>query len=133
MQKGVKTMFKQIEGLPENVLGIEVSGKLTHEDYVDGMLLLCDEMLEKHKPLKMMLVIARDFGGMELSAMWDDMSYGIRHWNDLSHIAFVTDEGWIRNMTALFKPFFPGEVKFYGLDEVEQAKDWIVGARELAA
>ena len=126
-------MFKQIEGLPENVLGVEVSGKLTHEDYVEGMLPLCDEMLEKHKPLKMMLVIAKDFDGMELSAMWDDMSYGIRHWNDLSHIAFVTDKGWVRNMTALFKPFFPGEVNFYRLDEVDQAKDWIGVGRELAA
>ncbi len=126
-------MFKTIEGLPEDVLGFEVSGKLTHEDYVQGMLPLCDDMLAKHKPLKMMLVIGADFTGMELSAMWDDMSYGIKHWGDMSHIALVTDEGWIRNMSALFKPFFPGEVRFFGLGELEQAKGWIAGERDMAA
>ena len=126
-------MFKQIEGLPENVLGVEISGKLTHEDYAEGMLPLCDDILAKHDRAKMLCVIGDDFSGMELSAMWDDMSYGMKHWHDMSHIAFVTDAAWLRNMTAIMTPFFPGEVKFFDLDEVEQAKNWIAGEQAQAA
>jgi len=127
-------MFKMIEGLPENTVGFDISGKLTHEDYVDGMLPICDGVLEKFNPVKMLIVINDNFTGMELSAMWDDMSYGIKHWHDMSHIAAVTDIGWMRNMMAVMTPFFPGEVKFFKLDEIEQAKDWISAAKqELAA
>ena len=118
-------MFKVIEGLPENTVGFEISGKLTHEDYVDGMLPLCDEMLKKHKQGKMLSVMTEDFTGMELSAMWDDMTYGLKHWHDLSHIAAVTDVGWLRNMAAVMTPFFPGEVKIFKLAEIAQAKAWI--------
>ncbi len=126
-------MFKTIDDMPENVVGFEVSGKLTHEDYVDGMLPLCDEMLAKHKSVKMLLVIDESFTGMELSAMWDDMNYGLKHWHDMSHIAAVTDISWMRAMMAVMTPFFPGEVKFFKLAEVEQAKAWVLESESVAA
>ncbi len=127
-------MYKVIEGLPENTVGFEISGKLTHEDYVDGMLPLCDDLLKKHKQGKMLVVMTEDFSGMELSAMWDDMTYGLKHWHDLSHIALATDVGWMRNIAAVVKPFFPAEVKLFKLAEAEQAKSWIAAPeQEMAA
>ncbi len=126
-------MFKIIEGLPEDVLGIEASGKLTHDDYVNKLIPLCDEMLEKQSPLKMFYVIGVDFDGFELAAMWDDAAYGIKHWRDISHIAFVTDEGWMCAVAAMFAPLFPGAIRVFGLSEQEQAKDWISKAERKEA
>lgn len=118
-------MYKLIEGLPDDVLGFEISGKLTHEDYVHGMLPECDKALANNKTVKMLSVVTSGFDGMELSAMWDDMSYGIKHWHDFSKIGLVSDEKWLRNMAAIFKPFIPAEVKVFNADEFEQAKSWI--------
>lgn len=126
-------MFKIIDGLADDVLGIEISGKLTHEDYINGFIPLFDEKLEKHEPLKVICVIGDDFNGMELAAMWDDATYGIKHWRDISHMAVVSDMGWMKSMMAVFSPFYPGELRSYSLAELDKAKDWVSTSDELAA
>ena len=118
-------MFHIIENLPENVLGIEVHGKVTHKDYMEGIIPAFEEKLEHHKPLKAIYVIAEDFTGMDIAAAWDDMTYGLKHWQDISHIALISDISWIRASIAVFTPFFPGQIRFFKTDELEQAKEWI--------
>ena len=127
-------MFKMIENLPEDVLGIELHGKITHEDYINGLIPAFDAKFEKYKPLRVLTVIAPDFEGFELAAMWDDATYGMRHWSDISHIAVVCDgPPWIKSSMALFSPFFPGHVRNYDLVELEQAKKWVIDPESLAA
>ena len=117
-------MFKFIEGLPPDVMAIEASGKVTHEDYRSTLIPRAEAMMTKG-PIKMLYVIGRDFTGFELEALWDDSVFGIRHWHDFSHIAVVTDHAWLSAMVNMFKPFFHGEVRLFGLSELPAAKDWI--------
>ncbi len=119
-------MFNVIKDLPENVVGVEIHGKLTHEDYVDGLIPLFDKKIAQCKSLRVLCVINSDFTGFELAAMWDDASYGLKHWRDISHMALVCDQPvWVKGGAALFAPFFPGEMRSYDLLELEQAKKWI--------
>ncbi len=83
-------MFKFIEGLPPDVMSIEASGKVTHEDYRNTLIPKAEAMMAKG-PIRMLCVIGRDFTGFELEAQWDDSAFGVRHWHDFSHIAVVTD------------------------------------------
>ena len=126
-------MFKIIEDLPEDVVGIEAAGKLTHEDYTGKLIPLLNEALKKHDKVKLLYVIGPEFDGFELAALWDDTSYGLHHWHDVSHIAMVTEENWIRAMMAMFAPLFPGEVRIFGLSEIGHAKEWISNAHHKAA
>jgi hypothetical protein len=118
-------MFKVIEGLPGNVLGFEASGKLTHEDYTKKLVPMCEEFMESQEKARFLIVLGPEFDGMELAALWDDASFGIKHWNDISHIALVTEENWMRAGAALFAPLFPGVVRIFGLSEMEHAREWI--------
>ncbi len=127
-------MFNIIKDLPENVVGVEIHGKLTHEDYVDGLIPVFDKKIEQNKRIRVLCVIHSDFTGFELSAMWDDATYGLKHWNDISHMALVCDQPvWIKGGAALFSPFFPGEMRSYDLLELDTAKKWISGQESLAA
>ncbi len=124
--EGYYVMFNVIKDLPSEVIGIEIHGKLTHEDYVGGLIPLFDKKLEQHKPMRVLFVIGSDFKGFELAAMWDDATYGLKHWSDISHIAVVCDQpSWIKSAMALFSPFFPGEVRNYDLLELDAAKKWL--------
>jgi hypothetical protein len=120
-------MFNFMEGLPEDVLAVEASGKLTHEDYQAHLIPKADELIQKYGKIKLLYFIGDDFDGFELSALWDDTAYGLRHWSDVTHIALVTDQSWMQSMLTMFAPFFPGEVKIFTTNMLEQAKEWISG------
>ncbi len=122
-------MFTFIEGLPSDVLAIEASGKVTHDDYRNTLIPNADAMIARG-PIKMLSVIGTDFTGFELEALWDDTVFGLKHWHDFSHIAVVTDHGWLNALVNMFKPFFRGEVRLFRLAELPAAKDWITKARE---
>ena len=77
-------MFKIIEGLPQDVLAIEASGKVTHDDYRNTLIPKAEAMIAKG-PIKMLYVIGKDFAGFELEALWDDGAFGLKHWHDFSH------------------------------------------------
>ena len=117
-------MFEFIEGLPPDVMAIQASGKVTHEDYRNTLIPKAEAMIATG-PIRMLYVIGRDFKGFELEALWDDGVFGIRHWHDFSHIAVVTDHTWVTAMVNMFKPFFHGDVRLFRLAELPAAKDWI--------
>ena len=119
-------MFQLIEGLPPDVLGIEASGKVTHEDYRDFLIPRAEAMMERG-PIKMLYVLGGDFASYEPHALWDDAGFGGKHWRDFKRVAVVADVKWIRAAIELFRPIFPCEVKLFALSGIEAAKEWIDG------
>lgn len=117
-------MFKFIEGLPPDVMAIEASGEVTDEDYRKMLIPKAEVMMAKG-PIKMLYVIGRDFTGFRLEALWDDAAFGIKHWYDFNRIAVVADHNWLRAMVSMFRPFFHGDVRLFGLSDLPAAKDWI--------
>ena len=81
----------------------------------------------------MLYVIGKEFTGFELEALWDDGNLGFRHRRDFSHVAVVADQAWLRAAVDMFTPFFHGEVRTFGLSELEAAKVWIVERKPAAA
>lgn len=124
-------MFKFIDGLLADVLAIEATGKVTHEDYRDVLIPRAESMMG-HGPIKMLYVIGPDFTGFELGALSDDGKFGLRHGHDFSRVAVVSDHAMLNAMVTMFRPFFHGEVRLFGLSELPAAKDWIAeGAKKV--
>lgn len=118
-------MMKIIQDLPDDVLGIEASGTVTHADYRDTVIPAAEEKIKRHKRIRSLFILG-DLEGFEFAALWDDASFGLKHWKEFTHIAIVTDNLVVKGMTTMFAPFFPGEVRLYSSEEVEDARLWIV-------
>jgi hypothetical protein len=123
-----KTMIKFIEGLPQDVMAIEATGKVTHEDYRDTLIPKAEAMMGKG-PIRMLYVIGPECTGFEVEALWDDGKLGFRHWHDFSQIALVSDLTWVRASVNIFKPFFHCDVRLFSDSELAAAKDWITNAK----
>ena len=117
-------MFMSIEGMPADVLAIEASGQITHQDYRETLIPMAEGLMAKG-PIKMLYVIGPDFTGFDLEALWDDSAFGISHWRDFSRIALVTDHAWMGGVVTMFTPFFHGEVRLFRLAQLSEAKVWI--------
>jgi hypothetical protein len=117
-------MFTFLEGLPADVLAIEASGPITHEDY-QRLIPRAEAMMGKG-PVKAIYVLGDDVSEFSPRAFWDDQVFSIKHWHDFSHLALVTDQAWIRGMAHLFAPFFPARMKVFTKSQLAEAKAWIV-------
>ena len=124
-------MFKLIDDMLPGVLAVEATGKVTHEDYKNVLIPRAEAMMAKG-PIDMLYVIGNDFTGYELQALWDDSAFGVKHWSDFRRVAVVGDQAWLHAAVALFKPFFPCEVRLFSLSDLPAAKGWIKDAQKAA-
>jgi hypothetical protein len=113
--------------VPEtNILEITVDGKVTREEF-DEVAARMTAMIERHGEVRLLEVV-RDIGGIEPSALWEDFKFGPKHLKDISHTAVVGDQKWLEWATALVKPFLSAEVRFFRLDQIDEARRWLAEA-----
>ncbi|MCM8525764.1 MAG: STAS/SEC14 domain-containing protein [Lentisphaeraceae bacterium] len=107
----------------KNILGFEVSGKLTDDDFK----LFVPEIeanLKKHDKLRLMVVFT-DFKGWDLHALWDDIKFDFQHFNDFEKIAMVGEKSWQKWMAIFCKPFTMARVKYFEKDDIVEAMAWL--------
>lgn len=117
-------MIELIEGLPEQVVGLEAIGRVTAEDY--GVVASAMErVLTTHEQLRLMHVIGDRFTGHSASALLEDARLGLSNVRSIDRIAVVTD---LQHLRALVKGAgwsLPGELKLFSTAERAEAEAWV--------
>jgi hypothetical protein len=117
-------MIRVMDGLPENVLGLEAIGTVTDEDYENVLIPAVEEKLAAHDKIRCVYVLGDEFESWTLGAMWEDAKIGgyeLRRWET---IASVTDRESVRHAVTAFGWMIPGQVRVFELAELEDAKAW---------
>ena len=58
--------------------------------------------------------------------MWDDTRLGLSHLTGFLKLAIVSNLAWVRQSAKFFGPLVPAQMHVFALDELEDAKAWIV-------
>ncbi len=116
----------EMEGFPRDVIALSFSGLITSKDYTDSLVPLIDAAAKEHDKLKLLCVLDQYFDGYSAGAMWDDMRFGFSHLTTFSKLALVTDIDWIRKSAKLFGSLMPTEVMVFDVEDLDDAKNWIV-------
>jgi hypothetical protein len=120
-------MVERIDDMPTGTIGFQASGKLTRNDYREVLEPLLRKAAESGE-IRMLFVLTT-FDGLEPGAWFDDiktgLGLGIGHHSAWKRSAIVTDVDWIGKAFQLFAWISPGEVKVYGLGQLEDAKNWV--------
>lgn len=106
-----------------STLFLEISEKLRKEDY-EEFIQVVESMLQKHGKIRM-LVEMRDFHGWDAGALWEDIKFDVRHFNDIERLALIGDKQWQKGMAVFCKPFTKAKVRYFDASEVRQAGVWI--------
>ena len=122
-------MMERIDDMPPATLGLLASGKMSKEDYRDVVEPILAEGVAAGE-LRLVCVLT-DFDGLEPGAWVEDMKTGLRAWvrdhSAWERFAFVTDIDWVAKATRMFAWIAPGEMRTFGLDELDEAKSWVAG------
>jgi hypothetical protein len=120
-------MIERMDDLPDGVIGLRASGKLTRDDYKNVMEPALKEAIDSGEAR--VLFVLPDFDGLEAKAWLEDIKTGlgveIAHRSAWKKLAVVTGVDWIAKAMHLFAWAMPGELAVYEMDELDEAKDWV--------
>lgn len=117
--------FKLLGGFPNDVIALDVVGKISSEAYRDMLVPLVSEKLKRHDKLKTLVRIGPEFEGYTAGAVWDDARLGLGHLTTFAKVALVTDIDWLRHSTKFFGHLTPAQVLVFDIDDMSDAEAWI--------
>lgn len=109
-----------------NLFEIHITGKLLAEDY-DAFGPSLETFIRNHGKVRMLLVL-KDFHGWSAGALWEDIKFDLKHFNDLERLAIVGDSKWEKGMALFCKPFTTAKVKFFDDSQESEARAWLHGS-----
>lgn len=105
------------------VLIIRASGKLEKEDYM-RLIPELEVAIINNKKIRILFMM-EEFKGWDPSALWEDIKFDFKYFNDVERLAMVGDMQWEEAISIACKPFTSAEVRYFDLDNQHDAVDWI--------
>jgi hypothetical protein len=122
-------MLEPIDDMPPGTAGFRAAGEVTRDEYESVLLPWMRQAVESGEPIRLLFQMGPGFEKFTPGALATDLTraapLGIRHWNAWRRMAVATDVGWARHAIELMGWTAPGELKLYGLDELDKAKAWL--------
>jgi hypothetical protein len=84
------------------------------------------ELKELDNGRLLMLVELHDFHGWTGSALWEDIKFDAKHFNDIERLAITGENKWKKGMAAFCKPFTTAKVRYFDHTHAAEARDWLV-------
>lgn len=117
-------MLEKLSESSGSVVGYKVVGKVTTEDY-QKLEPELQALVDKYDDDICFLLDLQEFAGEEAKAWLPDLKFGHRFHDKIARMAVVGDKRWEKWMTALVKPFYARDSKFFQPDETDKAWSWL--------
>jgi len=110
------------------ILAVQIHGNVTKDDYVSFVAkidqeITKQEITEQGKPL--ILFDMTDLQGWDAGVVWEDLKFGVNHFDSIQRIAVVGDNVWQHIMTLLGKPFTKAAMHYFDSKEMGDARRWL--------
>ena len=113
-----------IDGLPDNVVGIVVTRKVTKKDYDEVLIPALKRSLKRHAKIRLYYELGCRFPG----ASWEDLP--VEHPAPWERVALVTDVGWIRHTVNALRFVIPGEIRVFSGVQAGEGRAWISASEQ---
>ena len=105
------------------VLEINVSGKLTKEDYTKFVPEV-EKLIQQHGKISILLRM-HDFHGWQAGALWEDIKFDIRHFSDIKRLAMIGEKSWQKGMSRFCAPFTTAKIRYFEPEQLQEAEKWV--------
>ena len=108
------------------LLVIQMTGKLNKKDY-QHFVPMIEKAVQKHGKVRM-LVQMHNFHGWNAGALWEDVKFDLKHFNDIERLAMVGEKKWQKWMATFCNPFTAATVRYFSFEQASEARAWIAAA-----
>ena len=114
-------MIEIVRGLPDNVVGIVATGRVTREECSSVLRPAMERRLRRHDKVRLYYEIGCRFPG----AGWEDLEIGLDRLPQWERVAVVTDTGWVRQTVNALRFLLASEVRVFTSVEADEGRAWI--------
>lgn len=105
------------------VITLKFREKLDKADY-ETFVPMIESQMRKGSPVRLLAEL-HDFEGWTAGALWEDTKFAAKHFNDIERLAVVGDSRWQKGITVFIKPFTSADVRYFELQEIKRAREWV--------
>ena len=105
---------------------VKVTGKLVKEDYARFVPEI-EKLIEQQGKLRILFEMV-DFHGWEVSALWEDIKFDVKHFRHIDRLAIVGDKKWEKGMSVFCKPFTSATIRYFDKTDRAAAVAWLDAA-----
>ncbi len=116
-------MIKQLDSEYKDTLVYELDGEITKED-VDIIGEGIEFTVKEFDKVNLMLCI--NVSGQSFSALAEELKLGMKNWNNIHKIAYLSDKKQLDALIKLDNIFTKFEEKYFDVDDIANAWDWII-------
>lgn len=112
-------------------LYVTVTGKLEEADY-ERFVPEVERLIESHEKISL-VVEFKDFTGWTSGALWEDIKFDVKHFNDIERLAMIGEKHWHEWMAKFCKPFTTAKIRYFSPENKAEAVDWVQEKASAAA
>lgn len=117
---------KYIEDADTKTVELTVSGKVTREDY-DRIADRMQSFIDAQGTVKL-IEVTESLDGFEPSVIWPGIKFDFRNLRHISHVAVVSDIGWIGPVSKAAGALMSTKLRTYDLADLDEAREWVAAA-----
>lgn len=115
-------MIKILDRTKENVIGLEIEGKISHDEANKIKPMFMDTIV-KHEKINLLLVL-KDFQYSSIDGLLDDIQFIKDSMKNIERISIVGDSPIQELLTKATSLFIKGQ-KYFSTNEIEDAWNWV--------
>ncbi|MDA7426276.1 SpoIIAA family protein [Thalassococcus lentus] len=108
------------------VVEIHLDGRVTVDDF-EAIIKPLQSFIDSQGDIKVIEVI-ESFDGFDKSILMPGIRFDLRNMSHVSHVAIVSDIGWISPMSKAIGALLPTRLRTFALGELDDARQWVVQA-----
>ncbi len=119
-----ETTYKEIDiNIEGKTVEVVATGKFEKQDY-ELFAPAAERLIKEHGKIRVLFVM-HDFHGWTAGAVWEDIKFDLKHFNDIERLAIVGDSKWEHGMAIFCRPFTTASIKYFDSSKLEKAREWI--------
>lgn len=118
-------MFRILPETDGKFFALEVLGKLTDADY-ETLIPQLETIITAHGKLRLFADLSA-FEGWEWRAAYDDIAFGVKHWNDIECLALVGEARWEKLAATIMDKISAADVRYFPTTGRDDALNWARG------
>lgn len=116
-------MFKKMDESAGNVLGYQVIGDISKEDYAT-LVPEVQAVVDEQGSVKLLLDMEQ-FKSEKPEAWGSDFSFGHTYRKQIEKMAIVGDKKWEKGLAKLAEPFYAREAQYFHTADIADAWSWL--------